>query len=170
MNIEIIMTMLGLLLAMSQTVKQTNLFGGVAVDGYGNTNEKTESTHVSLHKLLADIKSGKLTRKIAGWAINADKGLITLYFSNDTFACLYFEVLPAISAKYPNMKADGLRFTEAVIQLTGCGPVESDADLEAALDDLKVKDLTLVLTRKPVKSNPDRTYTHWALKAVHPKN
>jgi len=162
----IMMALLGLILATGSV--QTDLFGGVAVTGYGNEQTKTESVMVKLHELLEGKKS--ITRKITGWAINAEKGLITLYFSNDTFACLYFEVLPVLLKKWPNMKADGLRFTEAVIQLTGCGPIGSDAELEAALDDLKVKDLSLVLTRKPVKSNPDRKYTHWALKAVHPKN
>jgi len=163
----VMMALLGLILVAKN--QQTTLFGGVAVDGYGN-QERKEPTHVKLHELLAGMKSGKLTRKITGWAINAEKGLITLYFSNDTFTCLYFEVLPALLKKWPNMKADGMRFAEAVIQLTGCGPIETDADLEAALDDLKVKDLSLVLTRKPLKSNPDKDYTHWAIKAVHSKN
>ena len=162
------MALLGLILATGST--QTRLFGAGPVTGYGNEQTKTESVMVKLHELLEGMKSGKLTRKITGWAINAEKGLITLYFSNDTFACLYFEVLPGILKKWPKMQADGLRFTDAVIQLTGCGPIDTDADLEAALDDLKVKDLSLVLTRKPVKSNPAKEYTHWALKAVHPKN
>ena len=172
MNIEYVelMGLLALILVASvMATKQTRLFAGGAVDGYGNA-ERTESTIVKLHELLKGMKSGRLVRKITGWAINAEKGLITLYFSNDTFACLYFEVLPKLLKEWPNMKADGMRFTEAVIQLTGCGPIDTDVDLEAALDDLKHKELTLVLSRKPVKSNPDRKYTHWELKAVHPKN
>lgn len=146
---------------------QTNLFGGRAVSKNG-TFEQEETTKVFLHELLKEMKSGKLTRTIKNWAVNPE-GWITLYFTNSTFSVLYFEVLPKYAKKYPNMKADGQRFVEALARATG-DVITTDADLNDSLDNFAGShEITLTLQRKVVPNDKSKKYTSWAV-SVKNKN
>jgi len=142
---------------------QTDLFGGRVVTG---EQEKNEVEWVKLHELLAKSK-GAIRRKISGWAINLEKGCISIFFSNSTAAVLYLKPLPELLEKWPSMKGDGERFVEAVVRLTG-DTIQTDADLEAALDGVAPKEMTLHLEYKTTQGKTKTTYTAWRLSAKHP--
>ena len=125
---------------------------------------ENETVWLNLREIVVDTGE-RIERVIRQFALNVEKGCLTLFFDDDEATTLWMQPAPALLKKWPEMKADGERFTAALARLTGA-TIGTAEELEAVLNDEGILTVGVELTTTTFEDGETKTYPRWDISRV----